>query len=327
MRIIKVGIPGASRGWPFVRQTPGSSARWGDAVFLFDEHVLEADYLVVLEGLSEPIRCRCDPARTLLMLMEPPTIRRYDPRFAAQFAKLVTVHQDLPHPNKLVSQPALPWHVGMDTSRWHSLPYSNRDGGRPAVPVRTYDDFKGLDLTAKTRELSVIASAKRFTQGHVKRIHFVQKLLDHFGAGIDLFGAGFFVQGRGHVDLADKMDGVAPYKYHIVIENSRYPNYFSEKLTDCLLCGALPFYYGCPNIHDYFPKDSVIPIDIEDPAAAMAIIEQAMAGDAFGRAQGALAQARELTLDHYNLFAVIERLCREPAGEKRWLDIIPEHLI
>lgn len=326
MRTIKVVVPGASRGWPFVRQTPGSSACWGDAVFLFDEHVLEADYLVVLEGMAEPIRCRCDPARTLLMLMEPPTVRRYDPRFAAQFAAVTTVQQDLIHPNRLVTQPSLPWHAGMDTSRWHSLPYSNRDAARPAVSVRTYDDFKALDPAAKTHELSVVASAKRMTEGHVKRVRFVQNLVEHFGSRVDLFGAGFFVQGRGHVDLADKMDGIVPYKYHIVIENSRHPNYFTEKLTDCLLCGALPLYYGCPNIHDYFPEDAVIPIDIEDPASTFAVIEQAMATNAFERAQDALAQAKDLALNNYNLFAAIERLCRDPAGEKRWIEITPEHM-
>jgi hypothetical protein len=42
------------------------------------------------------------------------------------------------------------------------------------------------------------------------------------------------------------------FQYSIVIENCRQPNYFSEKLIDCLRMKTLPIYYGCPNISEYF---------------------------------------------------------------------------
>lgn len=318
--------PDVGRDWPMIRQTPRCSSRWGDAVFLWDERVGEADHLVVTEGITEPVECWVDPERTLLVLMEPPSVRRYDPRFAAQFAKVVTVHEMLEHPNRILGQPGSPWHVGMSTRKWHRLPYGAAEAGR-VPPTKGYDDFAALDVADKPRELSVIASAKRISPGHVRRVDFVQRLLTHFGDRIDLFGAGFYIEGRGHVDLVDKMDGILPYKYHVVIENSQWPHYFTEKLTDCFLCGAMPIYHGCPNIHDYYPKESLIRIDIGDPEGAVAIIEEAIATDAFGRGREALAEARDLTLNRYNLYPMVEALCREPSGTKRKLTFMPEHMI
>ena len=47
------------------------------------------------------------------------------------------------------------------------------------------------------------------------------------------------------------------YKFSIVIENVREPEYFSEKILIPLLCGCIPIYLGCTNIDHYF-KDYVI---------------------------------------------------------------------
>ena len=47
------------------------------------------------------------------------------------------------------------------------------------------------------------------------------------------------------------------YKFSIVIENSRHPEYFTEKIMIPLLCGCIPIYFGCLNIDNYF-KNYVI---------------------------------------------------------------------
>lgn len=40
--------------------------------------------------------------------------------------------------------------------------------------------------------------------------------------------------------------------YSIAIESSSEPNYFTEKLIDCLITKTIPIYWGCPNISEYF---------------------------------------------------------------------------
>lgn len=47
------------------------------------------------------------------------------------------------------------------------------------------------------------------------------------------------------------------YKFCIVIENSREPEYISEKIFISLLCGCVPLYLGSTNIDEYF-KDYVL---------------------------------------------------------------------
>ena len=61
-----------------------------------------------------------------------------------------------------------------------------------------------------------------------------------------------------HNFLWDKIDEIyKDYKFTIVIENTREPEYFSEKIMVPLLCGSIPIYLGCKNIDNYF-KDYVI---------------------------------------------------------------------
>jgi hypothetical protein len=47
------------------------------------------------------------------------------------------------------------------------------------------------------------------------------------------------------------------YKFCIVVENTREPEYISEKIFIPLFCGCIPIYLGCTNINNYF-KDYVI---------------------------------------------------------------------
>ena len=52
--------------------------------------------------------------------------------------------------------------------------------------------------------------------------------------------------------IEDKFDALIGYKYHLALENSVIPDYWTEKLADSLLAWCKPIYYGCPNINDYF---------------------------------------------------------------------------
>lgn len=40
--------------------------------------------------------------------------------------------------------------------------------------------------------------------------------------------------------------------YSVVVESSSEPNYFTEKLIDCLITKTIPIYWGCPNVSEYF---------------------------------------------------------------------------
>jgi hypothetical protein len=46
--------------------------------------------------------------------------------------------------------------------------------------------------------------------------------------------------------------------FSIAVESSYEKNYFTEKLIDCLLTKAVPIYWGCPNIGDFFDIRGII---------------------------------------------------------------------
>lgn len=110
-------------------------------------------------------------------------------------------------------------------------------------------DWAGIDLT-KTRMLSLIASAKRDLPGHKLR----HDMVDWLRAG----GGQADVMGGGYVPFKRKSDGLAPYRYSLVIENVRERGYFTEKLVDALLCRTVPIYWGAPDIAQYFDPAGMI---------------------------------------------------------------------
>ena len=53
-------------------------------------------------------------------------------------------------------------------------------------------------------------------------------------------------------------------QYHITIENVRRDYWFTEKLIDCFRTKAVPIYWGCPSIGDYFNTDGMIIVNDAD---------------------------------------------------------------
>ena len=114
--------------------------------------------------------------------------------------------------------------------------------------------------TEKTKDCSIIASAKRSQVGHNLRHRIIERVRTE-GLDVDAMGGGY-------VPFAEKSDGLAPYRYSVVIENVREPNYFSEKLIDPLLCLTVPIYWGCPNIADYLDTGAMIICESESDIMA-----------------------------------------------------------
>ncbi|TMM55444.1 glycosyltransferase family 10 domain-containing protein [Sulfitobacter sabulilitoris] len=144
-------------------------------------------------------------------------------------------------------------------------------------------DHATLDTT-KSKGVSLIASAKRDQVGHVLRHDLVERIKAQ-ELDVDILG-------RGYAPFANKSDGLAPYRYSVVIENVRERNYFTEKLMDALLCDTVPIYWGCPNIGD-FVEDSGLMIctSASEVLAAIAQTSQADYDTRQGALQAAKAQA------------------------------------
>ncbi|MDQ2800823.1 MAG: glycosyltransferase family 10, partial [Armatimonadota bacterium] len=276
MSLIRVKLSTNFPELPLIRQTPGRAGVWGNCRFFINEPVEECDFWVVYEDVLQPETTRCPPENTLVIMGEPPSVRQYDRRFTAQFAQALTCRRAMKHPGAIYHQQALPWMVGWryyrETSQWDT------------ACTKDYDELAALPPIPKTRRLSVISSDKAFTPGHRQRLEFVHRLKQHFGDEIDVFG-------RGLRDFEDKWDVLAPYQYHVILENGQFPDYWTEKLSDALLAGAYPFYGGCPNIGDYFAGDVLTRRDISQPAQAIEAIVAGLDAHRFEATVAARAEA------------------------------------
>jgi hypothetical protein len=62
----------------------------------------------------------------------------------------------------------------------------------------------------------------------------------------------------------DKINTFRPFQYSLCIENSSRENYFSEKITDCILNKTIPIYWGCSNIGDFYNDKGIIQVKNAD---------------------------------------------------------------
>jgi hypothetical protein len=284
--MIRVKFSGRDPVETWLRQFPGLKPRWGRCEFIFDPSVEQYDWLVVYNDLSHACleeRLPCARDHSLLVTSEPSSIKSYGRAFTRQFGCVLTSQEEwaLPHPQRIYSQPALQWFYGRNEKQCLS-----------------YDRMVAAPPLVKSRTIATVCSNKRQKHTlHNQRYEFVQRLRELLPE-LDVFG-------HGVKPMQDKAESLDNYRYHIAIENHRGLHHWTEKLADPFLGVALPFYSGCPNAGDYFPPESFIPIDINDPEGAAEIMLRAIRDDEYFKRLPFILESRRLVLEKYNLFAVL----------------------
>lgn len=285
-----------------LRQTPGGKGIWDNVMFFVnDDSIKSCDYWIVYYGLLKKEVAFCPKENVILITGEPPSIQKYNEQYLTQFNKVITCHKDMEHENKIIWQQALAWFIGTREIKYRCKGYTI-----------DYDYLRNKKINPeyKNKICSVISSNKVDIQGQKDRIRFVELLKTHFGDKIDFFG-------RGFNDFEDKWDAIAPYKYHIVIENSSFDDYWSEKLADAFLGEAYPIYHGANNIYSYFDKDSLTKIDIYNSGQAIKIIEEVINGNYYDKYKHKIIESKNKILDEYNLFpTIISKVILQDVNQK-----------
>lgn len=260
--------------------------------FFTEDDVVEADFWVIHgKGVRTPQTCKVAPENTILLTTEPYTIFAYPKSYTKQFGVVHSSQVETKHKNVIYGPAIIPWYIGYTEDPDGTLHYT-----------LDYDTFKSGPAPEKTKLISVITSNKVTSQGHIDRIRFVKRLKEHYGDKLDVFG-------RGIKSFDDKWEVLAPYKYHIAIENSSTNYYWTEKLADCYLAECFPIYYGCTNIEDYFPKGSYATIDIFDFDKTVKVIDQLIESDIYSKSKDLLTECKRKVLDEYNLFDYAAKIC------------------
>ena len=260
--------------------------------YIFDPEARDYDWFVVYDDLPRagdeklPLRTEsltCPQANTILITYEPSSIKFYGQDYINQFAHVFTSHeaQYLKHPSRHEVPPVGRWYYG-PTDHASSPP----------------------SIEDKTGVISTFSSPKAMTHTlHGLRYEFLEKIKPHLQE-LEFFG-------KGHKFAEHKSEAIDPYRYHIAIENHVGPVHWTEKLSDSFLGLSLPFYAGCTNLSDYFPKESYISIDMRDPEGASKTIKQAIEDNEFEKRLPALIEARRRVLEEYNLANYIGKCIEE----------------
>ncbi len=292
--IFRVKISSSHSGW--LRYTPLRKGWWENYYFDTRCYLDEYDYWIVLGDIDSRESAVCGADQVFLVIFEPPEMRSYTGEFLGQFSAVMTWRSDIDHDKLIITPPPVPCMInhhyteGGDKSEVYWL-------------LKDYDQLKMIDSISKRKTISTVCSNKAMTGVQKKRIdltNYLEGALSEYD--IDVYG-----YGRSYI--LDKWDALYPYTYHIAIENSVHPNYWTEKISDAFLSYSYPFYCGCPNLEEFFPPESFSYIDLDDHERTLWIIKKSIQDDYYRKYLGRLREARNLVLDKYNIFPyLVEQL-------------------
>ena len=128
-------------------------------------------------------------------------------------------------------------------------------------------------IPVKQKLISIMVSKRNFAPGHIYRHTLVQHILnsgypiDIYGNGANIYGTGSNITGKMYnnknIDsrIKGSFNNLEPYEnyhFHICIENYQTNSYFSEKISNALLCGTTPIYWGCNKTLEMFPSNVIM---------------------------------------------------------------------
>lgn len=260
-------------------------------LFIYDANCTDYDWLLVYDelpknvgsivGEAEPLRC--DKSHTILVTVEPPSIKIYPRCYTSQFGHVLTTHtpQQLPHPNHHYGEGCLYWCAGIPTEEAFRM---------PEYP--------------KSKEIATICSAKQQTHTlHQKRYNLMRYLAERI-PNLEWYGWGV-------KKLEKKFEAQNDYRYTIAIENYVAPYHWTDKISDPLLSLCLTFYVGDPRLEEVFPAESFIRIPLEDHEEAYRIIREAIDNNEYEKRLPIIKEARKRLIEKHNIYNRVAELIKE----------------
>jgi hypothetical protein len=272
----------------FPRQNP----TWDACQFIFDREERNYDWLVVYDDLPAvhgerhtlwEERLACPRQNTLLMTVEPANIKVYGTGFLEQFGWVLTSQEPwvINHPGVIRSQTGMVWFY-----------------------PGNYDEIAAHVPEHKTANISTVCSSKQQKHTlHKRRYEFTQQLKRAIPE-LEIFGHGVRY-------VEKKNDALDPFRCHLTVENHFSMHHWTEKLADTFLGLCLPLYHGCPNVTDYFPAESTVPVNIHQFDESLARIQQVLRDREYEKRLSAIREARRLVIERYATFPQLARLITE----------------
>lgn len=261
--------------------------------FVHTSEPIQADVHIIY-GLRSALGIPNSPRNTIFVASEPPEIRRYNLRVLDHYRYILAPDfgylRGLPNFREVTA--IAPWWVGSNSGgSAHYTPASTR-------VTLTRSDFQ-VGLVPTDEKLSIIVSSKARTPVQEQRLRLVDFLASRIPE-IEIYGPNF-------QHLADKADALRKSRYHLSVENSLHPGYWTEKLSDPLLMDNVVFYGGDPNIGQHFDSGSIKTIDPFDMQETYSQVMRGLEGGLWAQSSRAREKNRQLLLDTFSFHRVLSQ--------------------
>ena len=268
------------------QQTINNSFAWDKIVGVTD--LSQADYYIVLDGLPNGLSpSSLDPEKTIYLQREPDHVRAFNKPINAKYVYSYQNHATY----------ALWW------------------------IKKSFLELDCLRYPKKSKKtVSCILTNKSFTHGQRMRLEFAKLASTELSGKIDYYGntlinENFGKMYKGGLPLSGppmrcKYDGLISYPYSLSLENGKLKN-FCTRVWEPFLCWTMPIYWGCPNIEDFYPKESYHTIDIEKPDEAIREVADMIQRPISKNNIEAIHHARQLVLYKYNIWPFIQEIINE----------------
>jgi hypothetical protein len=235
----------------------------------------------------------CNKENIFFGTAEVPYIINYRDKtqFLSQFAKVFSCHAIYNHPNVFAELPFAPF---VSPCFYGGLEL-------------TFKELQNFSVK-KTKTLSIISSAKQYTEFHNIRYDFACALKEHFKDKIDLFDG---TPSCNFIEYTSKMEALTPYRCSIVIENQITPNVITEKLWDAYLGNCFPIYCGATNVEEYHSTKSMKQINIFNFKQSVQTIEEVIGGNAYEKSLNTIIEEKHKILEKYHYIYRKVELCKK----------------
>jgi len=257
-------------------------------------------------------------SKNIFMFAEPPEIYQYKSedlsRFDVVSGPKFSEYTNLP--NYYFSQVALPWSIGISypetnralRARVIRKIFANTDFFPQKSPKINFDisELIKFDLP-KEKFLSIVTSDKTDTPMQKRRLDFIRFINSRKMIPIEIYGRGFNT-------LSDKFEVLRRSSHHLALENSAHDGYWTEKLADPILSLNRTYYSGASDVHEYFPREAVLPLDLSDFDAAASIIEKDFIDSQYNKIS--LEKARLILINENSFESIVLKIIQTYEANK-----------
>lgn len=269
--------------------------KWQNYQLVWTDRKEDIDYYVIIN--SPPKDSYFEPTKTIIFQMEPwvnDTTKNWGVKTWGKWS--------VPNPTDFLAV------------RGRKTDHHNNGFWQLETKLNQFSNNK-LFIKNKGDTISSICSSKYFDEGHIARIDFLKYLEKKGNISLDIWSNNNehgFTNYRGPLyPYVDKGNGLYEYKYYFMVENNYEQNFITEKLWEPILCEALVFYYGCPNISDYVDPRAFVLLDMNDFEKSYQIINKAIKEDWWSQRIGFIRNEKRKILNEFAFFPTVDKIIKQ----------------